>query len=206
MNTYRFTFRYDPAFCISFNNEEIVMAKLSVGERLPNFTFDTHLRDKLDSLSVLSGKTVFWVLRYIGCTVCRYDVHLIAKRYEEFREKGAQVFVVMQSDREHVQNDLAKTETVLPFEIICDPDAKIYDLLSIEPAADMQSLVGNDMDALREKGKNAAECGFSHGDYEGNEQQLPAMFIVNQDGIVEYAHYASSIVDMPSISEVLSLL
>ena len=56
------------------------MAKLSAGDRLPSFTFNTHLRDSLDSLSVLSGKTVFWVLRYIGCTVCRYDVHLIAKR------------------------------------------------------------------------------------------------------------------------------
>lgn len=182
------------------------MAKLSAGDRLPSFTFDTHLRDGLDSHSVLRGKTVFWVLRYIGCTVCRYDVHLIAGRYDEFQDKGAQVFVVMQSDRAHVQNDLSSTGTVLPFEIICDPDAKIYDLLSVEPAADMQALVGNDLEALREKGRKAAECGFSHGDYEGNEQQLPAMFIVNEDGEVEYTHYAASIADMPSVDEVLNML
>jgi peroxiredoxin len=182
------------------------MARISAGDRFPSFTFDTHLRDGLDSLSVLDGKTVFWVLRYIGCTVCRYDVHLISERYDEFREKGAQVFVVMQSDRAHIEKDLSSTDTVLPFEIICDPEAKIYDLLSIEPAADMQSLVGNDMEALREKGRKAAECGFSHGDYEGNEQQLPAMFIVNESGGVEYAHYAESIADMPSVDDVLGLL
>lgn len=182
------------------------MARLSAGDRFPEFTFSTHLMDGLDSHSVLKGKTVFWVLRYIGCTVCRYDVHLISQRYSEFTDKGAQVFVVMQSDRAHVQKDLSSTETVLPFEIICDPEAKIYELLSIEPAADMQSLVGDDMDALREKGRKAAECGFSHGDYEGNEQQLPAMFIVDEDGTVEYARYATTITDLPSVDEVLSLL
>ena len=182
------------------------MAKINAGERLPSFKFNTHLRDDLESLSVLKGKTVFWVLRYIGCTVCRYDVHLIAKRYDEFKAKGAQVFVVMQSDRDHVVNDLKATDTVLPFEIICDPDQKIYELLSIEPARSMEELAGGNMDELRAKGAAAKEAGFVHGDYEGNEQQLPAMFIVAEDGTVEYAHYATNIVDMPKIDEVLEML
>ena len=56
------------------------------------------------------------------------------------------------------------------------------------------------------KGEKAAACGFSHGDYEGNEQQLPAMFIVDEDGTVLYAHYARSIMDMPSVDEVLAML
>ena len=108
--------------------------KITCGERFPEFTFDTAYKDGLNSLGVLKGKTVFWVLRYIGCTVCRYDVHKIAERYEEFKAKGAQVFVVMQSDKEHVRKDLESTGTVLPFEIITDPGQKIYDLLSIEAA------------------------------------------------------------------------
>ena len=87
-----------------------------------------------------------------------------------------------------------------------DDGQEIYDLLSIEPAQDMKSLVGDDMEALREKGRKASECGFTHGDYEGNEQQLPALFIVNDGGEVEYAHYASTITDMPSVDEVLALL
>jgi peroxiredoxin len=90
------------------------MKKLMQGDRFPSFTFHTHLRDNLNSPEVLKGKTVFWVLRYIGCTVCRYDVKLIAERYQEFIDKNAQVYVLMQSDAEHVQNDLAKTDTHLP--------------------------------------------------------------------------------------------
>ena len=182
------------------------MARICAGERFPEFVFNTHLRDGLSSAEVLRGKTVFWVLRYIGCTVCRYDVHLIAQRYAEFCGKDAQVFVVMQSDRAHVEKDLSESEAALPFEIICDPDQSIYTLLAIEPAADMDALLGGQLERLMEKGEQAKACGFSHGDYEGNEQQLPAMFIVNEDGTVLYAHYAKTIMDMPTVDDVLAML
>ena len=180
--------------------------KLECGQRFPRFQFDTAYEDGLDSLGVLKGKTVFWVLRYIGCTVCRYDVHKIAERYDEFKEKGAQVYVVMQSDRQHVRKDLESTGTVLPFEIITDPEQKIYDLLSIEAAKTKEELVDGVLDELKEKGAAAREAGYVHGDYEGNEQQLPAMFIVNEDGTVEYVRYAKNIMDMPKIDEVLAML
>ncbi|MBR0138370.1 MAG: redoxin domain-containing protein [Erysipelotrichaceae bacterium] len=182
------------------------MAKISVGEKFPSFYFNTQNRSDVNSLECLKGKTVFWVLRYIGCTVCRYDVHLIAQRYDEFVNKGAQVFVVMQSDVDHVVNDLRNTDETLPFEIICDPTLAIYYLLSIEPAESMEKLGGGRFDELKEKGAKARECGFVHGDYEGNEQQLPAMFIVEEDGTVCYAHYAENIMDMPKIDDVLELL
>ena len=68
------------------------MTRINVGDSFPEFEFDTAYKDGLNSLKILKGKTIFWVLRYIGCTVCRYDVHMIAKRYDEFIKKNAQVF------------------------------------------------------------------------------------------------------------------
>ena len=56
------------------------------------------------------------------------------------------------------------------------------------------------------KGQAAAKAGYTHGDYEGNELQLPALFIVDEDGTVSYAHYAKNIADMPGVQEVLDLL
>lgn len=182
------------------------MTRINVGDSFPEFEFDTAYKDGLNNLKVLKGKTIFWVLRYIGCTVCRYDVHMIAKRYDEFLKKNAQVFVVMQSDREHLQKDLSSTNTILPFEIISDPKQKIYELLDIFPASSMEELADGVMDQLKEKGMKAREAGFSHGDYEGNEQQLPALFIVEEDGIVSYVNYAKNIMDMPTIDDVLSIL
>ena len=182
------------------------MTKLNVGDKMPNLTFNTAYKNGVSIKDVLEGKTIFWVLRYIGCTVCRYDVHVISERYDEIKAKGAKVLVVMQSDQAHVQNDLKDIQ--LPFDIICDNEMKIYNALSIEPAASMQELGGGaeNLALLKEKGAKAAACGFSHGDYEGNEQQLPAMFIVEEDGTVSYAHYAKNIMDMPTVDGVLELL
>ena len=59
---------------------------------------------------------------------------------------------------------------------------------------------------MKKKADKCKAYGFEHGDYEGNELQLPAMFIVGKDGTVEFAHYAKGIVDMPVIDEVLAKL
>ena len=179
------------------------MTRLQKGSKMPNLSFHTAYKSNLKIYDVLKGKTVFWVLRYIGCTVCRFDVHMIAQRYQELTDKGAQVFVVMQSDQQHVQNDLKNTK--LPFEIICDENMEIYKTLHILPADSKEELIG-DREQLILKDAKASAAGFSHGDYEGDEMQLPAMFIVNEDGIVDYAHYAKSIMDMPTIDEVLQML
>ncbi len=180
------------------------MAILKVGDKMPNFTFNTAYENGKTVNEVLKGKTVFWVLRYIGCTVCRYDVHVIAQRYNEFTAKGAQVFVVMQSDPAVVREDLK--EEKLPFDIICDTDMEIYKALEINPAESMEALVGGSMPKLQEKGAAAAAAGFAHGKYEGDEQQLPAMFIVEGDGTVSYAHYGKDLMDMPLVDDVLAML
>ena len=182
------------------------MTRLKAGEMFPLFDFSTAYEDGLNSRDVLKGRNVFWFLRYIGCTVCRYDVHLLQQRYDEFLNKGTQVFVVMQSDREHIRKDLESTDTKLPFSIICDPKQEIYKLLDIVPAGSMEALKQGVEEKLKEKAQKAREQGFVHGDYEGNEQQFPALFIVKEDGTIEYAHYAENIMDMPVIDDVLSLL
>lgn len=182
--------------------------RLKAGDKFPEFVFSTGYKDDLNSLEVIKDakKTVFWVLRYIGCTVCRYDVKQIADNYQKFTDKDAQVYVVMQSDRRHIQEDLERSNTILPFEIISDPDMRIYKLFEIGSTASKEELSAGVTDELKEKVGKAREAGFVHGDYEGDEMQLPAMFIAGQDGTVEYVNYARNIMDMPKLNEVLELL
>ena len=182
--------------------------RLKTGDKFPEFTFSTGYRDNLNSLKVIKDKkkTVFWVLRYIGCTVCRYDVKQIADNYQKFIDRDAQVYVVMQSDRTHIQRDLESGNTVLPFKIICDPEMKIYRLLEIGSAPTKEELSAGVLTELKQKAAEAKEAGFVHGDYEGDELQLPAMFIVDENGTVDYVNYAGNIMDMPKVDEVLKLL
>lgn len=174
------------------------------GDRFPDLCFQTAYRTDLKVKDILKGRTVFWVLRYIGCPVCHLDITMIAERYEEFQKKNAQVYVVMQSDPEHVRASLG--EAGIPFDIICDTDMKFYDELHVAPAESMEALAGKNKALLEEKGAKAEAYGFVHGDYEGDEQQLPALFIVEEDGTISFAHYASDLMDMPEIDDVLNLL
>jgi peroxiredoxin len=180
------------------------MARLAKGDKMPDFTVDTAFESGLTIKEIIGGKpTAFIVLRYIGCTVCRYDVHMLTKRYDEFRAKGINVCVVMQSKPESVQRDLGGQK--LPFTLICDSELKIYKTLSIDAAPDMKSLLGDGLAKLQEKGAKAANEGFTHGEYEGIEEQLPAFFYVDSDMTVTVAHYAKTIMDMPSIDDILAL-
>ena len=185
---------------------EGLSCRMEQGDRIPDFAVDTQNGHFEHFHEMLSGKTVLWVLRYIGCTVCRYDVEMIMQRYEEFTSRNAKVIVVMQSDVAHLQNDLNKTGTVLPFEIISDPGQNIYSRLAIKAAGSKEELVDSCMDQLRQKTGAARKAGFSHGDYEGNELQLPALFVLDDQGTVLYSHYAKDLMDMPDIDQVLQLL
>lgn len=105
------------------------MARLVKGDVFPNFIVDTVYIEEMSIRDIVNNQpTMFIVLRYIGCTVCRYDIHLLEMRYQEFLNKGINVVVVMQSTQEIVQHDLAGR--VLPFHIICDVNQKIYKELS----------------------------------------------------------------------------
>lgn len=181
------------------------MARINVGDKFPNLTVNTAFKTGTTLHDLCTGKkTVIWVLRYIGCTVCHYDVQIAANRYSELTEKGAQILFVMQSDQAHLAADYA--QGALPFDIVSDPEMKFYKELEILPAESMEALLGDQKEALMAKGAKAKEMGFSHGDYEGDEQQLPAMFIVDAHGVVEYVKYAENIVDLPDFDEVLTLV
>ncbi|MBR3127512.1 MAG: redoxin domain-containing protein [Solobacterium sp.] len=182
------------------------MPRLAAGDKMPNFEFNTGYRTGVTLRGEWKGKIVLWVLRYIGCTVCRYDCKLIADRYDEFMKKDAKVFVLMQSDQEHIQNDMKNTNAWLPFEIISDPEMNIYKALDIKPAESMEALIGDRMEDLKAKSAKVKEAGFVHGDYEGDEQQLPAMFIIDENDVVTYAHYVANLMDMPNIDDLLAKL
>ncbi len=179
------------------------MPKLTAGAVMPNLTVNTVTDSDITLKDLAGGKpTMFMVLRYIGCTVCRYDVHLLTEKYGEFTAKNVNVVVVMQSTREIVERDLAGQ--TLPFQLICDPTLALYKEFEIDPAPDMKALAGNVRDRLMAKGAEAKEAGFVHGDYEGVEEQLPAFFYVDGDLNIKEAHYSKDIMDMPTVEEMLA--
>lgn len=178
--------------------------KLSKGQQMPDFKYQSPYKDGEQSFAEFANgkKTYVVFLRYYGCTVCRLDLHIYAQRIKEFADKDVQLAVVLQSDP-----NLVKEEAPLgtfPFEIMCDPTQAVYNEFEIVPAKSKLALVGGGIFKTVKKMNAAKSFGFEHGRYEGNEQQLPAMALVNANGEIEYVHYAKNLSDMPSVDEMLA--
>ena len=94
------------------------------------------------------------------------------------------------------------TRETLPFEIICDPEGKLYKEFEINPAKDKEELGGGNVVAKVTEVRKL----FSHGDYEGEELQLPAAFVVKSDLTITYAKYGKDGADVPTPQELEQLL
>lgn len=180
------------------------MAKLEVGQVMPDFEYVTPFSGShtLSDTAAKAKKTALVFLRYWGCPLCQYDIHLLAQAHGEICAGGGQLLVVLQSDPAGLAEKLGKPDA-LPFDIICDPEQKLYKQFGIEAAANMAKMADLKMVGRMVK---ATKLGIRHGEYEGEEKQLPGAFVVDSACRILYAHYARSVSDMPDGAELAKLL
>ena len=178
------------------------MPKLHVGEKMPDFTFDTPFEKGLTIGQVakrVEGKTAVVFMRYYGCTMCQYDIHLFKTQHDKIAATGGQMLVVLQSDPGKIAAQQGPDD--LPFDIICDPEQKLYKQFDIRPAKSKLGMV-----SLKTIGKLGKAKAFTHGEYEGDELQLPAVFVVKPDLTLTHVHYGTSAGDVPDPEELAALL
>ncbi len=173
--------------------------RLGAGMKAPNFIYDTISRQSLDFYKTSRGKrSVLFFLRYTGCPICQMKIGEILRDHETFRTSGLDVYVVLQSGPSSVKEGLAGS--TVPFSIICDPEEKIFALYGVAPGNIFQYLAPS----VIIKAMKASRAGFKHGKKEGKEMQLPAVFIVNGEGKIDYAYYGKNIGDVPDNRVILN--
>jgi peroxiredoxin len=178
------------------------MAKININDYFPNFQVDTiYERNKKLSDVVGSQKTAIMFLRYAGCTLCRFDMMSFKDEYQKISDTDTQLVVVLQSDPDKLSKNISKG--FYPYIVICDPSQIMYQQLEIKPANVQEEMVGP---GTMDKIKLVEASGFTHGDYEGEEMQLPALFIMDSSLKVIHAHYASYVTDLPNVDELVELL
>lgn len=185
-----------------------------------DFTFNTPFKKGLKlSEEVKKADTTFLIfLRYFGCTSCQVDMIGLAEEYEKFKAKNAQVLVVLQSRGEIAKDGSERFN--LPYDIVCDPDAEIYRLYDVRSAT-TEKLANDDprkgellrgkatkeqTEKFEKKMARREELGLTHGEYEGDEYQLPGYFIIDKDMNLLKSHRAVAISDMPLADEYLDLI
>ena len=137
------------------------------------------------SLSDLAGKVdavVVLLQRDHYCTNCRKQVRSVADRYDEFRERNAEVVSIVPEPRERVAE--WQNAYDLPFPLLADPDAtagEVYD--------------------------QPVRFGFL-GDLFDFVGRMPEAAIVDLRGesTVAWSHAGTSTFDRPSIDDLLARL
>lgn len=180
------------------------MVRLEEGMILPNFVYDTVNEESIaieDTLKKVKGRTALVFLRYYGCPICQLDIRDYAHHVPAAQEKDGQIILVLQSDRTKLQEKVNRED--LPIDIICDPKMELYHEFEIKAAKNKMGLADAKVVA---KLMQAKKEGIAHGDYEGEELQLPAVFVMDRNGKITYAHYGKSAGDIPDGEEILKLL
>ncbi|MBQ8598802.1 MAG: AhpC/TSA family protein [Oscillospiraceae bacterium] len=170
-----------------------------------DFTYCTANKEELKLSDTLqkADKTFLLFSRYMGCPFCQVDMLELSEEYSRFVEKNSQILVVLQSAPETLRSQTVPNEP--PFEIICDPKGSLYKLYGVKVAASTLKMIKPGKKLFRKTVK-LLKYRLKHGAYEGNEQQLPALFLLDQERNILYFHQAAHLADLPDAEEMLSLL
>lgn len=159
---------------------------------------------QLSSKVLDADKTFLYFSRYMGCPFCQVDMLELCEEYSRLRENNAQLLMVLQSTPETI-----RSQTVIrdfPFEVLCDPEGTLYELYAVKTARSMLQMIDPLDKRFWKKLLLLIKHKLKHGAYEGNEQQLPALFLLNHNMQLLHSHHAKSISDMPDIDDMLKLL
>lgn len=171
--------------------------RLKAGDEAPNFTFDLAWNPSRDFHEALQHHDAILVfLRYQGCPICQMEMANLRRDIGLFNEKNARTYVFLQSSTDTLMQQLKKNDW--PFDIVCDPNGKIYRLYHVEPGGIIRYLHPAGLIAAIK----AIGSGFAHRRFEGKETQVPAVFIVSSDRTIKYAYYGQYISDVPSPSTI----
>jgi peroxiredoxin Q/BCP len=135
------------------------------------------------SLSALSGDVAFVVVcfqRDHYCTNCRQQVQDLAQRYDEFRDRDAEVVSIVPEPLSEVE--AWQDSYDLPYPLLADPDATVGDAYD-QPVR--FGVLGSVSDFLG---------------------RMPAVVIVDRRGAdpeIAYVHRGSSTFDRPAIDDLL---
>lgn len=181
---------------------------LKAGDKLEGFVYDTPSKTGV-KLEETKKPTVLVFSRYYTCSICQTMMAQLKAAYPAISAAGFDLKVVLQSTRESLRE--AGAEEAFPFELICDPECRLYDRYNVFEADSAAAMIAGDpmINQLGPDGvKGLIGSMFTGGGSkpEGRQRQLPALFVLSSDGKVLYSHYAKTMSDFPDVAEVLKNL
>lgn len=165
--------------------------KLTVGSTAPQFSTHDIFGNPL-SLEDYAGQALLLSFFRNGkCAICNLQVHKLIQKYPEYREHGLQIVAVFESPRESVLANVQKQD--VPFPLIADPDARLYDLYGVGNSE--EKVMSNPNPERRNRIiAEAAAIGYELTKEDGqNFFRMPADFLIGPDQRIQTAFYSEDV-------------
>ena len=186
---------------------------LTVGEKLENFTYTA--TDGTEK--AIEGRKTFIIFsRFYDCELCKVLLASFTAAYPLFRAMGYDMKFVLQND----VYTLAQHQKKYPFELVADPEFKLYEKYNVFEADGIVNMLAGDKLIEFVIGKNIykllnlemiesvnSALAPAEETTEGpRENQLCAFVAVDKDMNVTYSHYAKTMTDFPDVKDILKIL
>jgi hypothetical protein len=144
--------------------------------------------------------------RFAGCPVCNLHLRSFAQRYSEITGASIREVVVFHSTRK----DLERHASELPFDVIADPDKRLYAEFGVE--AGLRALLDPRawLPILKAVTRSVFAIVLNNEPITpwnptGGRYGLPADFLIGSNGAVLACKYGAHVYDQWSVDEVLIL-
>lgn len=178
------------------------MKKLSVGSVAPSIQI-TDVKNQNVSLSQ-SQYTLVTFLRYSGCTLCNLALQRLTLEHTLLKKNGCDVIAFVQSTEANIKKNIYdRHETPPTFPVVADLKGEWYTKYGVK----------SDKSALPQAIMNIPEwfsafqkSGFKTGDIDGSLFLVPALFIIDKHGRIQYANYDANFYTHEAFTPIYELL
>ena len=195
-------------------NGEVYRQTLKKGTKIKEFIYDSAQGKSINLADNIRKPTLIIFSRYLECEMCQQTLSLMKKAHHVLKVMGYDLKAVIQSDIDSV----AEAQEKYPFELIADPEAKLYDRFNIFEADSVVNLIAGDKAFIKmtqgnvrnlldsENTDNLLTALFSGTENGHRELQLSAFTIIEPDMTVSYAYYGKTLTDFPGMTELMKVI
>lgn len=173
---------------------------LEAKQLAPNFNI-TDVFDNPISLTKFKGKKVYLAfMRFAGCPVCNLRVHKLLKQAPAFKQKNIEVIIVYESSVENLLVYL--DDETYPFTFVADPQNILYNSYGVKNS--FGKLLMSLFKGMLAKVKAGEKLFKKKPELDGKVTRMEAEFLIDKNGKLTIAHYASFLGDNVAIEKILN--
>lgn len=174
---------------------------LQVEQNAPGFSINDVFGNPI-SLQAYKGKTVYLsFMRFAGCPVCNLHVHNLLKHADALKAKNIEVVLVYESSLANLRQYLE--DRTYPFTFVADPESTLYNTYHVEKS--WSKLMGSMFKGMLGKVRAGEKLFRKKPAMDGNMNRMEAEFVIDKNGKLAIAHYATFLGDNIAIEKIVHL-